>query len=171
MSEGSIPWVEIYTDGSCDTHYRAGAWVAIILIGAEKIVLTGVENNTTHNRMELVAVIEAISYVRNNYASAGYIKIYSDSQYVTELPDRKSKLEAANFLSKKGTLIQNASLVKSLLDHIPVYHLSFVKIKAHQKKTDIKNYNIEADLLARKIVRELVKTSVNANPAEKAQLS
>ena len=160
MSNGVESLVEIYTDGSCDTQYRAGAWVAIILFNEEKIVLTGVENNTTHNRMELVAVIEAIAYTRTNYGSADHIRIYSDSQYVTELPVRRPKLEAASFLNKKGTFIQNASLVKSFLDHIAMPHVSLEKIKAHQKKTCDINYNIEADLLARKTVRDLVRKTV-----------
>ena len=44
---------EIYTDGSCHTQQCIGAWAAIILIDQQKIVLSGRENDTTHNRMEI----------------------------------------------------------------------------------------------------------------------
>ena len=58
---------EIYTDGSCHTQKRIGAWVAIILTGTEKKVLSGIVQDTTHNRMELYAVIKGIEYIKNNY--------------------------------------------------------------------------------------------------------
>lgn len=149
----------IYTDGSCDTQYCIGAWVAIILIGADKIVLSSVERNTTHNQMELVAVIEAIKYVNNNYNQPAGMHIYSDSQYVTNLASRKQKLESTNFITKSGKLVQNAALVKTLLLYTAANDLVFEKIKAHQKKTDVINYNIEADLLSRKLVREAIKNT------------
>ena len=57
--------ITIYTDGSCHAQKRIGAWAAIVIINIEKIVLKGVEINTTHNRMELMAVIKAIEYVNN----------------------------------------------------------------------------------------------------------
>lgn len=148
--------IDIYTDGSCDTQHRTGAWVAIILWSNEKQIISGTEINTTHNRMELLAVIEACNYVNKNFTSAS-IRIYSDSQYVTELPQRKQKLQAANFFSKKGTHIQNHLLVQSLFEKIAANNVTFEKVKAHQKKTDIINYNIEADLLVRKTVRESVR--------------
>ena len=149
----------IYTDGSCDTQYCIGAWAAIILIDADKIVLSGVERNTTHNQMELVAVIEAIKYVNNNYSQPADIHIYSDSQYVTGLASRKQKLESSNFITKNGKPIQNTTLVQRLLAYTGTNDLVFEKIKAHQKKTATINYNIEADLLSRKLVREAVKNT------------
>ena len=57
---------EIYTDGSCHTQHCIGAWASIVFIGNEKIILSGKEINTTHNRMELLAVINAVEYIQNN---------------------------------------------------------------------------------------------------------
>ena len=59
-----IDLVEIYTDGSCHTQFLIGAWAAIIFISGEKIILSGIENYTTHNRMELMAVIKALEFIR-----------------------------------------------------------------------------------------------------------
>lgn len=109
--------------------------------------------------MELVAVIEAIKYVNNNYNQPAGMHIYSDSQYVTNLASRKQKLESTNFITKSGKLVQNAALVKTLLLYTAANDLVFEKIKAHQKKTDVINYNIEADLLSRKLVREAIKNT------------
>jgi len=54
---------EIYTDGSCHTQLCIGAWASIILVDDKKIVLSGKEFNTTHNRMEILAVIKSIKYL------------------------------------------------------------------------------------------------------------
>lgn len=149
-----INQLDIYTDGSCDTQSRHGAWVAIILTDGEKIVLSGRIADTTHNRMELSAVIEGITYAQNNFKDIQYLHIYSDSQYVTGLMDRHNKLSNANFITGKGTTLRNADLVQKLYELAEQRHLTFHKIKAHQKPGIGINYNIEADKLVRKLMRE-----------------
>jgi hypothetical protein len=52
--------------------------------------------------------------------------------------------------------LPNADLVKELLGYSRLFAIEFVKIKAHQKKNGLTNYNIEADLLSRKLVRAAV---------------
>jgi len=146
----------IYTDGSCHTKQLIGAWVAILFINEEKVVLTGVMPATTHNRMEITAVIEGIKYIRYNHRAVKVINVISDSQYVIGIAARKQKLSLNNFISKSGNNIPNADLVKELLELSETVTIEFVKIKAHQKKIDFPNYNIEADQLSRKIVREAV---------------
>lgn len=142
---------DIYTDGSCSTQNGLGAWVAIILSGEEKNVLSGCVPDTTHNRMELYAVIAGIRSAAKAFRS---LRIFSDSQYVTGLMERREKLMAAGFITRKGTEMRNADLVKefyALGEHI---ELAFIKVKAHQKKGADVNFNIEADKLVRKIMRE-----------------
>lgn len=148
---------EIYTDGSCHTQQCVGAWAAVILIDEQKIVLSGKENNTTHNRMEILAVINAVKYIQIHFKSVTKIKVVSDSQYVIGLVGRQSKFESSDFTTKAGNDIRNIDLVKELLKLISLFNLEFVKIKAHQKVTDIINYNIEVDKLSRQLVREAVK--------------
>jgi ribonuclease HI len=145
---------EIYTDGSCHTQSREGAWVAIILIGGDKTVLSGQVPDTTHNRMELLAVMGALSYLKTNNSRIRKIKIHTDSQYVIGISDRKNKLEALGYSTKKGSPIQNLDLVLDLLKLSASFSIDWIKIKAHQKKGEGPDYNIDADKLARKIVRE-----------------
>lgn len=149
--------VEIYTDGSCHTQHRIGAWVAIFFIAGEKIILSGQELDTTHNSMELIAVIKAIGYLQQLNIKITSIIIITDSQYVTGLQARAQKFTAQKFETKKGNAIGNVNLVKELLILINAMPVAFVKIKAHQKKTAVVNYNIEADKLSRNIVRQAVK--------------
>jgi ribonuclease HI len=141
---------DIYTDGSCNTLNGLGAWVAIILSGEEKTVLSGSVPDTTHNRMEVYAVIAGIRHAGKTFKS---LRIFSDSQYVTRLIERREKLMAAGFITSKGTEIRNADLVREFYALAEHMELTFIKVKAHQKKGIDVNYNIEADRLVRRIMR------------------
>jgi len=70
--------IEIYTDGSCLTNPGNGGWAAIINKDGEITKISGSEKNTTNNRMELLAPINALK----NIDADSQIEIYTDSQYV-----------------------------------------------------------------------------------------
>jgi ribonuclease HI len=149
--------IEIFSDGSCHTQFRIGGWAAILFIGEKKIIISGSELNTTHNQMELTAVIKAFEYIQTEYPKVKRIRICSDSQYVIGLHARQQKLAANKFVSRKGSAIANAELVVALLKHVESFTVEWIKIRAHQKKNETINPNIEVDKLSRKIVREAVK--------------
>lgn len=150
--------ITIYTDGSCHTQHRVGSWVAIVLTGDEKIILHGNAQDTTHHEMELLAVIKAIEYVYDHYAAQTAVHIFSDSQYVTGLPGRKEKLQSAGFIVKKGNPIQHADLVKKLLLLLAQFPVILTKIPSHQKNVaGSTNYNTEADILSRQLIRSAIK--------------
>ena len=153
--------IEIYTDGSCHTQHRIGAWVSIVFIAGEKIILSGKALDTTHNRMELLAIIKALQYLQQLNKKIVSITIITDSQYVIGLQEREQKFILQNFSTKKGNAIGNQDLVKELLLLINTMPVKFVKIKAHQKKTTAINYNIEADKLSRNLVRQAVNELLN----------
>lgn len=134
-----------------------GAWAAILFIGNEKITLSGIETNTTHNRMELLAVLNALDYLVKT-GNKKPIHIYTDSQYVARITERKDKLISAGFITKKGTDVRNADLVNRLIQYIENYSITFIKVKAHQKSNGDENINREVDILVRQILRKQVKT-------------
>ena len=70
--------IKIYTDGSCLTNPGDGGWAAIINIDGEIKKISGNEKNTTNNRMELMAPINALKYIY----SKDPIEIFTDSKYV-----------------------------------------------------------------------------------------
>lgn len=150
-------FAEIYTDGSCHTQKCVGAWASVILVDEQKIVLSGKEENTTHNRMEILAVINSINYVLQHFPTIRELKVVSDSQYVIGLVSRQSKFLTSDYTIKAGNDIRNIDLVKELLLLLSTIKVEFVKIKAHQKATAVINYNIEVDKLSRQLVREAVK--------------
>jgi ribonuclease HI len=146
--------IEIYTDGSCNPERNNGAWASVILFAGGKNILKGEEINTTHNRMELLAVIESIKFCDENRYN-GHLIIYSDSQYVCRITERKDKLKQNQFITKKGTLLQNADLVQILIQQIESHTIRFIKVKAHQKEdSDASKYNNQVDQLSRNLVRQ-----------------
>jgi ribonuclease HI len=148
--------IEIYTDGSCNKEFNIGAWAAIIFYGGEKKIIDGIEKETTHNRMELIAVIEAIHYVEKNFPQNQTMHIFTDSQYVEKIPLRAQKLMTKKFTTHKGKDIQNKDLIQSLLLCLQQNDVEFIKVSAHQKSTSTINYNREVDKHARKLVRQAV---------------
>jgi ribonuclease HI len=70
--------VEIYTDGACRGNPGPGGWAAVLSAGDREKEITGAENLTTNNRMELQAVIEALRAL----TKPAQVRLYTDSQYV-----------------------------------------------------------------------------------------
>jgi len=78
MSE--LKKVDIFTDGACSGNPGPGGWGAILRYGSKELELSGGENPTTNNRMELTAVIEALKKLNQKCD----ITIYTDSKYVAD---------------------------------------------------------------------------------------
>lgn len=147
--------IDVFTDGSCHTQKLIGAWVALIHISGEKKILQGIEQNTTHHRMELVAALKSMEFIKE-YHEAALVRIITDSQYVTGLIRREAGLTSQNFITKSGKKIANEDLIihfYKLLKHLDI---SFIKVKAHQQNADVPSGNHEADLLSRSLVRQAV---------------
>lgn len=70
--------IEIYTDGACSGNPGPGGWGVLIQENGEEQRLSGGEPDTTNNRMELMAAIEAL----NHFSEGTDLTIYTDSQYV-----------------------------------------------------------------------------------------
>lgn len=76
--------MDIYTDGGCSGNPGVGAWAFIVIESQDDVVFhtqSDAVQYTTNNRMELRAVIEALSYAHKTFPTES-IHLYSDSQYV-----------------------------------------------------------------------------------------
>jgi ribonuclease HI len=155
--------IDIYTDGSCNPKFKLGGWAAFIFIQGKKTVLNGKEFNTTHNRMELQAAIKSIEFVRNQSEKFDMINIYTDSQYLVRLKERKMRLKDSDFMTKKDIMIQNQDLVKKIISFLDAMDIVFIKVTAHQKKTTEQNFNRDVDRLSRNIVRQYIKEKIIDN--------
>jgi ribonuclease HI len=148
--------IDIYTDGSCDTLRCVGAWASIIVSATGQETLTGHALNTTHQRMELVAVIESLAHLLDAGPIEMPLKLYTDSQYIADLPSRRSRLEATSFITTKGKLLPNVDLLKVFYNQCAKLPLTIVKLKAHQNAGPGENLNRKVDMMCRRLVREQI---------------
>ncbi len=121
----------------------------------KKVVLSGTEQETSHNRMELLGIIRSIDFLREENLMENQIHIFTDSQYAVKLRGRKERLAQRSFTTKKGQAIRNSDLVQQLLQYDEMYKLLFTKVKAHSKDGD--RFNREVDLLVRTQLRQITK--------------
>ena len=86
----SLAKIDIYTDGSCIGNPGPGGWAAIMLLEDQKIEISGNDPDTTNNRMEMKAIIEALKWCRESGKipkedlSQIEINIFSDSNLVIQ---------------------------------------------------------------------------------------
>lgn len=81
MQNNKVNKITIYTDGSCLGNPGPGGWGAVIRQNSQETVLKGGDSDTTNNRMEMIAIIEALKWIKN-HAEQKNIDIYSDSSLI-----------------------------------------------------------------------------------------
>lgn len=134
--------VTIYTDGACSGNPGPGGWGALLIFGDNNKELTGGAADTTNNRMELTAAIEAL----NALTRPCQVDLYTDSSYVkdgiTQWIDRwkKNGWRTAN---KKP--VKNEELWRALDEALLRHSISWHWVKGHAGDPG----NEKADELAR----------------------
>jgi ribonuclease HI len=124
--------VQIYTDGSCCAKTKAGGWAFYVVQGNKEIAHgSGREYGTTNNRMEVLAVINALSQVDR----VSEVELYSDSVYVINCFKKKWYLtwRKERWLSSKGLEIKNRDLWERLLKIVEERwgRVNWYHVKAH----------------------------------------
>ena len=133
----------VYTDGSCIGNPGKGGWAALIIKNDKEEVIFGSEKNSTNNRMELTAAINALLKTEESKK----IKIYTDSKYLKDGIEKwinnwkKNDWKNAN---KKD--VKNKDLCTKLDNLISKKQISWEWVKAHS----VNEYNNKVDILARK---------------------
>ena len=135
--------ITIYTDGSCLTNPGNGGWAAIINYGKEIKKISGNEKNTTNNRMELLAPINALKDMEPGVE----IKIFTDSQYVKNgITEWINTWLANNWKTSKKEDVKNKDLWIDLYNLNKSLNIQWNWVKAH----DGNPMNEEVDMLAKK---------------------
>ena len=121
--------VTLYTDGACSGNPGPGGWGAILEYQGTEKELSGGESSTTNNRMELTAVIEGLSALKEPCI----VELYSDSKYVIDglakgwaVSWRKNGWKKAD---KKPAL--NPDLWEKLLDLTAIHQMHYHWVKGH----------------------------------------
>ena len=142
--------VEIYTDGACSGNPGKGGYASILVYkGVEKIV-SGSENETTNNRMELMAVIKGLSALKE----ACIVNLYSDSSYVVNAFNEKwiDNWKSLGWRTANKKPIKNLDLWQELDKLFNIHKVNFIKVKGHSDN----EYNNRCDKIA---VSEYLKLS------------
>ena len=122
--------VQIFTDGACSGNPGPGGWGAILRYGAHEKELSGGEPHTTNNRMELTAVISALSSLKEPCD----VTICSDSKYVIDAIEKGwAETWRKNGWSrgKNKAPPRNIDLWESLLHLLAIHRVRFIWVKGH----------------------------------------
>ena len=134
--------VEIYTDGACSGNPGKGGWGAVLIYESNKKEICGSEPDTTNNRMELTAVIEALKALKMPCR----VKLTTDSKYVCDAINQgwvyNWKRNGWRKADKKPAL--NVDLWEQLLELLEIHEVTFVWVKGHSGNP----YNERCDELA-----------------------
>jgi ribonuclease HI len=132
----------IYTDGSCLTNPGNGGWAAIINQDGKIKKITGSEKNTTNNRMELLAPINALKQIDTK----SKIEIFTDSQYVKlGITEWINKWVNNNWQTAKKEDVKNKDLWVELYNLNQSLDVNWNWVKAHAGNP----LNEEVDSLAK----------------------
>lgn len=141
--------VTIYTDGACSGNPGDGGWACILLYKDSKKELSGGQQNTTNNVMEMTAVIKGLEALKRPCN----VNIYSDSSYVVNTFEKgwiDNWLKNGWRTSDKKD-VKNKDLWVKLYELSKIHNITFNKVKGHSD--DI--LNNRCDELARAAIKNL----------------
>lgn len=141
--------VTLYTDGACSGNPGKGGWAAILQSEGREKVLSGGEDNTTNNRMELMGVISGLEALKFSCE----VDVYSDSAYVVNafLQDWISYWLMSGWKTKGKKPVQNVELWQRLLQVCAKHKITWHKVKGHADN----ELNNRCDMLARGEIEKL----------------
>ena len=121
--------VEIFTDGACSGNPGPGGWGAILRFGKTTKELSGGEAKTTNNRMELSAVIAALSALKEPCK----VILTSDSKYIIDAVTLgwAKKWQANGWMRNRKDKALNPDLWEELLRLLSIHTVEFVWVKGH----------------------------------------
>ena len=143
--------VVIYTDGACSGNPGKGGWCAILIYNKNgnqiKKSISGSKNDTTNNQMELTAVIEAISILKE----PAEVDLFSDSKYVIDGATKWSNAWMANgWRASDKKPVANKELWMKLLSLLPQHQVNWHWVKGHSDN----EFNNQCDEMARKLTKK-----------------
>ena len=137
-----MPRVEIFTDGACSGNPGPGGWGAILRAGEHEKELSGGEDETTNNRMELMAAISALEELK----APSQVDLHTDSTYVKDGITRWiHNWERNGWKTAAKKPVKNVDLWKRLQSALARHEVSWHWVKGHAGNPD----NERADELAR----------------------
>ena len=141
-------YVEIYTDGACRGNPGPGGWGALLIAGDRRKTMYGGDPETTNNRMELMAAIEALNALKGRRK----VLLYTDSKYVMDgINDWMPNWKKRGWKTAAKKPVKNQDLWQALDEAISPHEIEWRWVRGH---TGVPG-NEEADALANRGIDEL----------------
>lgn len=139
--------VTIYTDGACSGNPGPGGWGVVLMFNEFRKEMSGFDPQTTNNRMELTAAIEALCALKEPCE----VKLYSDSAYLVNAFQQKwlDNWQKRNWVKSDKKPVENQDLWKELLRLTGVHVVTWIKVKGHASNKE----NNRCDELATGAIR------------------
>ena len=142
------PKVVIYTDGACSGNPGPGGWGAVLISGDHEREICGGEADTTNNRMELMAAIQALEALKRPCK----VELHTDSQYLrTGITEWLAGWKARGWRTASKSPVKNEDLWRRLDEARLRHEVDWRWVKGHAGH----ELNERADGLARKGLQEL----------------
>ena len=139
--------VEIFTDGACRGNPGPGGWGAVLRYGGHEKLLCGGSHQTTNNRMELTAAIEALEALRRPCR----VRLVTDSTYLRNgITQWLSRWKRMGWLTANRKPVKNTDLWRRLDEAASLHDVEWVWVRGHAGDEG----NEKADALARSAVEE-----------------
>lgn len=133
--------VEIYTDGACSGNPGPGGWGALLLYKGDEKEICGGEFDTTNNRMEMLAAINALKALKRSTA----VKIHTDSKYLKDgITQWIKKWRTNGWRTASRKPVKNADLWQELENQLADHDVEWAWVKGHAGHPE----NERADALA-----------------------
>lgn len=120
--------IQIYTDGACKGNPGPGGWGALLVAGSKEKELFGGEENTTNNRMELMAVIQALSALKK----PSHVVVHTDSTYVLKgITEWLAGWKAKGWKTASRAPVKNVDLWQALDTATSRHQIEWRWVKGH----------------------------------------
>ena len=133
--------VEIYTDGACRGNPGPGGWGAVLIAGRHRKTLHGSDPETTNNRMELTAAIEALNALKGGRK----VRLHTDSKYVMDgITSWMANWKKRDWKTTAKKPVKNKDLWQALDEAAQRHDIDWIWVRGHDGNPG----NEEADALA-----------------------
>lgn len=120
--------VTIYTDGACSGNPGPGGWGALLIYGKKERELYGHDDETTNNRMEMKAVIEALKTLKEPCK----VKIVTDSKYVLQgMTEWVHGWQRRGWKNAEKKPVKNVDLWLELIQAVKPHTIEWEWVKGH----------------------------------------
>jgi ribonuclease HI len=141
----ALPQVTIYTDGACRGNPGPGGWGALLRFGRHEKILSGSERDTTNNRMELTAAVEALKTLNQPCR----VDFYTDSEYLRRgITEWLKNWKARGWKTAGKKPVKNQDLWHAIDEAIQPHQIEWHWVRGHAGQRE----NERVDQLARRAI-------------------